>query len=77
MAVDSDTANVKQLATMQQKKNIHTSKIPLASKIQKDQSEEHQRAPQSPQRQREIGTSTAYVEDTNVMVGPLARTFKP
>lgn len=75
MAVDGGTANVKQLATMQQKKNIHTSKIPLASKIQKDQSEEHQRAPQSPQRQRDIGTSTAYVEDTNVMVGLLDRTF--
>lgn len=69
MAVDGGTANMKQLATMQQKKNIHNSKIPLASKIQKSQSEEHQQAPQSPQHQRKIGTSTAYVEDTNVMVG--------
>lgn len=69
MAVDGGTANVKQLATTQQKKHIHNSKVPLASKIQNDQSEVHQQAPQSLQRHRENGTRTTYVEDTNVMVG--------
>ena len=68
MAVDGPTANVKQLATMQHKKNIRISRIPFASQNQKDQSEDHEEAPHLPQHHREISTRTAYVQDTNVMV---------
>ncbi|GAB7335384.1 hypothetical protein MBLNU13_g07764t1 [Cladosporium sp. NU13] len=67
MAVDGGTANVNQLATMQQEKNIHTPRIPLASQKQKGQSDDHEEARQLPQHHRKISTSTAYVEDTNVM----------
>jgi hypothetical protein len=68
MAVGSGIANEKQLATMQQKKNIRVCKIPLASKKQNDQNEDFEDALQFPQYHRNISTSTAYVEDTNVMV---------
>jgi hypothetical protein len=37
MAIGEGIANMKQLAIMQQKKDIHISKIPLASKKQKDE----------------------------------------
>ena len=71
MAVRDGIANAKQLATAQQKKNIHAntaSKIPRASKIQKDQSEDDEEPLLQPQHHRKISTSTPYVEDTSVMV---------
>ena len=70
MAAGGGTTNMKQLATMQQNKTIHTSRIPLASQKQRDQSEDHEEALQLPEHHRNISTSTAYVEDTNVMVSP-------
>jgi hypothetical protein len=68
MAVGCGIANVKQLTTMQQKKDTHVFKIPLASKKQKNQSEDVKEPLQLPLNHRDINTSTAYVEDTNVMV---------
>ena len=71
MAVGEGIANMKQLATMQQKKDIHISKIPLASKKQKDHNEDPEKTQHVAQHHRDISTSTAYVEDTNVMVSLL------
>jgi hypothetical protein len=74
MAVGGGIASAKEFATTQQKKNIHanpSSKIPRASMIQKDQSEDIEEAQQFPDHYRNISTSTAYAEDTNVMVYPI------
>lgn len=68
MAVGGSIAKKKQLAAMQQKKNIHVSKLPLASKKQTDQNEEPEESQHVPQHRRNVSTSTAYAEDTNVMV---------
>jgi hypothetical protein len=73
MAVGVGIANVEQLATTQQKKNIYVSKIPLASKKQQEQIEDPEESQQLAQHHRNISTSTAYVEDTNVMVSPNTR----
>ena len=68
MANGDGTANMKQLATTQQTESIYISKLPLASKRHQDQSEDAEESQQHPKRHRKISTSTAYVEDTNVMV---------
>ena len=70
MAAGGGTTNMKQLATMEQKQTIHISRIPLASKKPKDQSEDHEEALQLPEHHRNTSTSTAYFEDTNIMVSP-------
>ena len=68
MAGGDGTATVQQLVTLQQKDNVYASKPPLASKRKQDQIEAPEESQHLPQHRRKISTSTAYVEDTNVMV---------
>ncbi|KAM0701731.1 hypothetical protein Q7P35_010640 [Cladosporium inversicolor] len=67
MANGDGTANMKLLATTQQKENIYISKLPLASKRHQDQSEDPEESHHLPKRHRKISPSTTYVDDTDVM----------
>ena len=71
MAVEGGISAMKQHVAKQQNMDTHTNNTSskhVLAKPQQDHSEDHQQSQQLPQRHSNIGTSTAYAEDTDVMV---------